>query len=266
MLNGIKSALNSNANAYVGNHRFSREKSRAVVGYAGVVPPRGEAGGMVASASRRGVARASPFVRVADTARDTLQWFKSQSAERQSKLKPASPPSAKSKFSRSGINSIASVGPIWCVPRSPIADRSDILNADLRRAAVNCPRSSPHSSSSFACLAAISPYDRCAKRSARFLVAIASPTSTCTWIASLAIVPLYGSIVAKAGEVFFFPFIYGFVAVALAIVGSFASSSQECCRRAVFYFSSCAEPLSCLGLLELPVELFDSGQAKRLFP
>src|SRR3954470_9011300 len=40
-----------------------------------------------------------------------------------------------------------------------------------------------------------------------------------TWIASLAIVPLYGVIVAKIRRSIFLPLIYGFVAVALAIVG-----------------------------------------------
>src|SRR6266511_6291965 len=40
-----------------------------------------------------------------------------------------------------------------------------------------------------------------------------------TWIASLAIVPIYGAIVAKVRRSVFLPLIYGFVALALAIVG-----------------------------------------------
>src|SRR5262252_6364810 len=40
-----------------------------------------------------------------------------------------------------------------------------------------------------------------------------------TWIVSLAIVPIYGAIVAKVRRSVFLPLIYGFVAVALAIVG-----------------------------------------------
>src|SRR4029450_9633721 len=40
-----------------------------------------------------------------------------------------------------------------------------------------------------------------------------------TWIASLAIVPIYGAIVAKVRRSVFLPLIYGFVAGALAIVG-----------------------------------------------
>src|SRR4029450_11359000 len=40
-----------------------------------------------------------------------------------------------------------------------------------------------------------------------------------TWIASLAIVPIYGAIVAKVRRSIFLPLIYGFVAIALAIVG-----------------------------------------------
>ncbi|HEX8678526.1 MAG TPA: hypothetical protein VF683_01090, partial [Chthoniobacterales bacterium] len=41
-----------------------------------------------------------------------------------------------------------------------------------------------------------------------------------TWIVSLAIVPLYGAIVAKIRRSVFLPLIYGFVAVALAIVAA----------------------------------------------
>jgi AAA family ATP:ADP antiporter len=40
-----------------------------------------------------------------------------------------------------------------------------------------------------------------------------------TWIVSLAIVPLYGAVVAKFRRSVFLPVIYGFVAVALAIIG-----------------------------------------------
>src|ERR1044071_3806217 len=41
-----------------------------------------------------------------------------------------------------------------------------------------------------------------------------------TWIVSLAIVPIYGAVVAKIRRSVFLPLIYGFVALALATVGA----------------------------------------------
>src|SRR6267143_1579065 len=89
-----------------------------------------------------------------------------------------------------------------------------------------------------------------------------------TWIASLAIVPLYGAVVAKIRRSIFLPLIYGFVAVALAIVGGVMQVQRQSVAVAQFFYVF----ISVLSLFLVSVfwsflvELFDSGQAKRLFP
>ena len=89
-----------------------------------------------------------------------------------------------------------------------------------------------------------------------------------TWIASLAIVPLYGAIVAKIRRSIFLPLIYGFAAVALAIVGGVLQAQRQSLAVAQFFYVF----ISVLSLFLVSVfwsflvELFDSGQAKRLFP
>jgi ATP:ADP antiporter, AAA family len=89
-----------------------------------------------------------------------------------------------------------------------------------------------------------------------------------TWIVSLAIVPLYGWIVAKIRRSIFLPLIYGFVAAALAIVGAVLQAQPQSVAVAQFFYVF----ISVLSLFLVSVfwsflvELFDSGQAKRLFP
>src|SRR4030095_15018233 len=89
-----------------------------------------------------------------------------------------------------------------------------------------------------------------------------------TWIVSLAIVPLYGWVVAKIRRSIFLPLIYGFVAVALAIVGAVLQAQPQSVAVAQFFYVF----ISVLSLFLVSVfwsflvELFDSGQAKRLFP
>jgi AAA family ATP:ADP antiporter len=89
-----------------------------------------------------------------------------------------------------------------------------------------------------------------------------------TWIASLAIVPIYGAIVAKVRRSVFLPLIYGFVAVALAIVGGVLQNQSKNVAVGQFFYVF----ISVLSLFLVSVfwsflvELFDSGQAKRLFP
>src|SRR4029434_167581 len=89
-----------------------------------------------------------------------------------------------------------------------------------------------------------------------------------TWIVSLAIVPLYGWVVAKIRRSVFLPLIYGFVAVALAIVGAVLQAQPKSVAVAQFFFA-CISVLS-LFLVSVfwsfLVELFNSEQAKRLFP
>ena len=89
-----------------------------------------------------------------------------------------------------------------------------------------------------------------------------------TWIASLAIVPIYGAIVAKIRRSVFLPLIYGLVAVALATVGAVVQANPKSVGVAQFFYVF----ISVLSLFlvsvfwSFMVELFDSGQAKRLFP
>src|ERR1044071_7595402 len=89
-----------------------------------------------------------------------------------------------------------------------------------------------------------------------------------TWIASLAIVPVYGAVVAKIRRSVFLPLIYGFVALALATVGAVLRAQPKSVAVAQFFYVF----ISVLSLFLVSVfwsflvELFDSGQAKRLFP
>lgn len=89
-----------------------------------------------------------------------------------------------------------------------------------------------------------------------------------TWIVSLAIVPVYGAIVAKIRRSVFLPLIYGFVAIALAMVGGVLQANPKSAGVAQFFYVF----ISVLSLFlvsvfwSFMVELFDSGQAKRLFP
>ena len=89
-----------------------------------------------------------------------------------------------------------------------------------------------------------------------------------TWIVSLAIVPLYGAIVAKVRRSVFLPLIYGFVAIALAVVGGVLQNQPRSVAVGQFFYVF----ISVLSLFLVSVfwsflvELFDSGQAKRLFP
>ena len=89
-----------------------------------------------------------------------------------------------------------------------------------------------------------------------------------TWIVSLAIIPFYGAVVAKIRRSVFLPLIYGSVAVALAIVGAALRAQPKSVALSQFFYVF----ISVLSLFLVSVfwsflvELFDSGQAKRLFP
>lgn len=88
-----------------------------------------------------------------------------------------------------------------------------------------------------------------------------------TWIASLAIVPLYGVIVARFRRTAFLPLTYGFVGVVLAMIG-FAMIGENINARVGQFFYVFISVLN-LFLISMfwsfLLELFDSGQAKRLF-
>ena len=88
MLDGIKSAFDSKAkftwvNAdFLESHKISPWSDLPVW-----IPPRGEEAGGNQVSIKRALAKGLTFRPLAETARDTLSWFKSQPAERQAKLK-----------------------------------------------------------------------------------------------------------------------------------------------------------------------------------
>jgi ATP:ADP antiporter, AAA family len=88
-----------------------------------------------------------------------------------------------------------------------------------------------------------------------------------TWIASLAIVPLYGWIVGRFRRSTFLPFTYGFVGAVLAMIGVAMIGEDIDIRVGQFFYVF----ISVLNLFLISMfwsfllELFDSGQTKRLF-
>lgn len=88
-----------------------------------------------------------------------------------------------------------------------------------------------------------------------------------TWIASLAIIPIYGALVAKVRRSLFLPAIYGFIALALAVVGIVLRADEKSVPTAQFFYVF----ISVLNLFIVSVfwsfllELFTSSQTKRLF-
>src|SRR6266699_3315686 len=88
MLDTIKSANKSNATFTWVNADFLEAQKVAPWSDMPVwIPPRGEEAGGARISIQRALAKGLTFRPLADTARDTLAWFKSQPAERQSKLR-----------------------------------------------------------------------------------------------------------------------------------------------------------------------------------
>jgi len=89
-----------------------------------------------------------------------------------------------------------------------------------------------------------------------------------TAAASVALVPIYGAVVSRYRRSTFLPWIYGFVALSLALVGVALRAETASFAVAQFFYVF----ISVLNLFIVSVfwsflvELFDSGQAKRLFP
>ena len=91
-----------------------------------------------------------------------------------------------------------------------------------------------------------------------------------TWnlIVTLALVPVYGAVVARVRRGVFLPWIYGIVAVALAGVGVTLQGDDASVAAGQFFYVF----ISVLALFltsvfwSFLVELFASGQARRLFP
>jgi 2'-hydroxyisoflavone reductase len=88
MLETIKSANKSNATLTWVNADFLEAQKVAPWSDMPVwIPPRGEEAGAARISIQRALAKGLTFRPLADTARDTLAWFKSQPPERQAKLK-----------------------------------------------------------------------------------------------------------------------------------------------------------------------------------
>ena len=89
-----------------------------------------------------------------------------------------------------------------------------------------------------------------------------------TWVVSLAIVPAYGVIVARFRRTVFLPAIYGAVAVILAGIG-FAMQAQPgnfAVGQFFYVFVSVINLFLVSVFWSFLVELFNTRQAKRLFP
>ena len=88
MLDGIKTALGSNAKfTWVPADFLEKQKVSPWSDMPVWVPPTGEDGGMGAVSIQRALDKGLTFRPLAETARDTLAWFKAQPKERQEKLK-----------------------------------------------------------------------------------------------------------------------------------------------------------------------------------
>lgn len=85
MLDGIKSALNSKAKFTWASAEFLKQQK--VEAWSDMPVWAGDDLGMAETSNRRAVAKGLTFRPLAETARDTLAWFKAQTPERQAKLK-----------------------------------------------------------------------------------------------------------------------------------------------------------------------------------
>ena len=88
-----------------------------------------------------------------------------------------------------------------------------------------------------------------------------------TWVGSIAIIPIFGWMVGRLKRSVFLPLIYGFVAVSLAVIGIALRANEGSIAVGQFFYVF----ISILSLFLTSVfwafllELFDSGQVKRLF-
>ena len=88
-----------------------------------------------------------------------------------------------------------------------------------------------------------------------------------TWIGSLLLIPLYGAIVARFRRAIFLPWSYAVVAAVLAVTGmAMRDATVDPLIGKFFYvFISVVNLLLISMFWSFLLELFDSGQAKRLF-
>jgi 2'-hydroxyisoflavone reductase len=93
MLATMKTALNSNASlTWVPADFLEEQKVSPWSDMPVWLPPRGEGGGLSRTSIKRALAKGLAFRPLADTTRDTLAWFKSLPADRQSHMKAGLPP------------------------------------------------------------------------------------------------------------------------------------------------------------------------------
>jgi 2'-hydroxyisoflavone reductase len=85
MLDGIKSALNSNATFTWADAEFLKQQK--VEAWSDMPVWAGDELGLSRTNISRALAKGLTFRPVADTARDALTWFKAQKPERQAKLR-----------------------------------------------------------------------------------------------------------------------------------------------------------------------------------
>ncbi len=85
MLEGIRAALNSNAKFTWVNAEFLKQQK--VEAWSDMPVWTGDESGMARTSNKRALAKGLTFRPLAETARDTLAWFKSQPPERQAKRK-----------------------------------------------------------------------------------------------------------------------------------------------------------------------------------
>jgi AAA family ATP:ADP antiporter len=89
-----------------------------------------------------------------------------------------------------------------------------------------------------------------------------------TWALSLAIVPIYGALCARFRRTKFLPWIYGFVAFSLAAVAAFMpgkGSSNVFIGQFFYVWVSVLNLFIVSVFWSFLLEVFDSGQAQRLF-
>ncbi len=88
-----------------------------------------------------------------------------------------------------------------------------------------------------------------------------------TWAVSLLIIPLYGIIVARVRRSVFLPAMYGFVALVLALIGVALQGEQinPVVGKFFYVFISVVNLFLLSIFWSFLLELFDSGQSKRLF-
>ena len=88
-----------------------------------------------------------------------------------------------------------------------------------------------------------------------------------TWVGSILIIPIFGWLVARLRRSIFLPLIYGFVAVSLAAIGIALRANESSIAIGQFFYVFISILSLCLTSVfwAFMLELFDSGQAKRLF-